>query len=175
MNPEETFWGLVDRSGGPNACWPWLGGSAGDGYGRFQGERAHRWALRLDGRPVLPGQVGRHLCFNPICCNPAHLAPGSKRDDIMDSVRAGRLHNQRNLSQEQADCCRAWYRRGLATADELARIFGIGPQRVRKIGTDEPYRRRNDGQRSLFEAMDAGGRALADRPRAAVGSGRLAA
>lgn len=29
----ERFWPKVDKSGGPDACWPWLGGINGDGYG----------------------------------------------------------------------------------------------------------------------------------------------
>lgn len=141
----DQFWGQVDRSAGPAGCWPWMGCRDANGYGWvwWQGrrERAHRVALLLDGRPVGDGQVGRHLCRGPKhCCNPAHLAPGSRRDDAQDRVAAGAQRNQRCLSVEQAAEVRRLYRRGLATSPELARLYGIAPERVRHLGTDRPYR-----------------------------------
>jgi hypothetical protein len=48
----ERFWSRVDRSGGPDACWPWVGNSRyTSGYGRvwFCGKdaRSHRVAYTL--------------------------------------------------------------------------------------------------------------------------------
>src|SRR5689334_7900007 len=42
---QDEFWSRVDRSGGPTACWPWMGPRTKDGYGRFRGRYAHRIAL----------------------------------------------------------------------------------------------------------------------------------
>jgi hypothetical protein len=144
MTEEDEFWAKVDRSAGPGECWPWLGRKDANGYGLLEWHgktvRAHRVALALDGRPVGPGQVGRHLCNNPICCNPVDLAPGTRADDVQDMVRSGRARGKRLLSLEQARQCREWYRRGLATSSELGALFGISAARVRHIGTDEPYK-----------------------------------
>jgi hypothetical protein len=148
MNTAEAFWSRVDRSGGPEACWRWLGCRDANGYGwlRWQGkrERAHRVALALDGRPVPPGQCGRHLCIYGLrdCCNPAHLAPGTHRENAEDRRRMGRSCGRRLLSDEQAARLRDWYRKGLATSTELATLFRVPAERVRHIGTDQGYRGR---------------------------------
>ena len=42
----ERFWSKADRSGGPEACWPWMAARNEHGYGvmRIEGRnvRAHR-------------------------------------------------------------------------------------------------------------------------------------
>ena len=144
----DQFWTHVDRSTGPEGCWPWTGGRDANGYGmvRWHGKRirAHRVALELDGRPVGPGLVGRHLCAGPkCCCNPLHLAPGTRSDDVQDCLRLGRhRHGQQSrlLTLNQAIEVRWLYRRGLATSPELARLYGIPAARVRHLATDAPYR-----------------------------------
>lgn len=88
----ERFWALVDRSGGPEACWPWTGRIIESGYGRWwttiDGRKrqfpAHRVAMQLDQGPTT--LVTDHECHNRSscdggpscphrrCCNPAHLA-----------------------------------------------------------------------------------------------------
>ena len=69
------FWPKVDKSGGPDACWPWMGGKTQRGYGYFtaDGHRtyAHIFSFELENGYSVP-EV-RHTCDNPPCCNPAHL------------------------------------------------------------------------------------------------------
>lgn len=140
MTRDDEFWSNVDRSRGPAACWPWKRGTDANGYGwlRWHGQRAraHRVALALDGRPPAPGQVARHLCNNMRCCNPAHLAIGTHRDNAQDRVAAGHQKcgkRDRLLDLvDQANLVR-WYLRGLATSPELASLFHIAPERVRSI------------------------------------------
>lgn len=89
--PAERFHEKVDRSSGPDACWPWTGYVNKGGYGLFHlgtSKRtvyAHRFAFELaNGRPA-EFDVD-HECHNrdescrqggPCphrrCCNPAHL------------------------------------------------------------------------------------------------------
>lgn len=95
--------GRVDRRGGPNACWPWIGGLMTNGYGqtrvkengRWRGAGAHQvayymatglWERKSDGRLV------RHLCHNRRCCNPAHLLGGTPAENADDrqAKKAGR-------------------------------------------------------------------------------------
>lgn len=86
----ELFWSNVDRSGGPDACWPWLRFRLANGYGRVAGPNhsmvyAHRMALELSlGRPIATGKMSCHTCDNPPCCNPTHLYEGTAVDNVRD-------------------------------------------------------------------------------------------
>jgi hypothetical protein len=80
----ERFWGKVDRSTGPDACWPWRGAISGR-YGYFRlgslkdGTRrqvgAHQVACVLRHGSLMPDQEPHHTCRNGRCVNPAHLEP----------------------------------------------------------------------------------------------------
>lgn len=39
----------------------------------------------------------RHRCDNPRCIRPAHLIPGTTRDNTLDSVKRGRYNNQNTV------------------------------------------------------------------------------
>src|SRR3954469_238435 len=83
-----TFWSMFDKSGGPDACWPWKGYRNEDGYGIVRGDLAlkllpqigvkkrklaHRLAYQLHFE-VDPGELRvAHECDNPPCGNPSHL------------------------------------------------------------------------------------------------------
>lgn len=88
------FWAKVDRSAGPDGCWPWTAGCDNNGYGQVRVGvriiRAARVALELaTGRP-LGKRWALHRCDNPPCVNPAHLFPGSARKNAQDCARKGR-------------------------------------------------------------------------------------
>lgn len=149
MKPE-TFWSYVDRSAGPDACWPWIRTRDANGYGwlRWHGarSRAHRVALELDGRPCEDAQVGRHLCNNPCCCNPQHLAPGTRADDAADRVKAGHHKGHSLITTAQiADLCDL--RSQGYTSPVLASRFGINASRVRYLY--KAFMRRSQTQPSL--------------------------
>ncbi len=88
---EDRFWAKVDRSGGPDACWPFTGARSSTGYGTFEfggTKRAHRVAWMLAVGPIPEGLQLDHLCHNEDascvvvsacvhrrCCNPTHLQP----------------------------------------------------------------------------------------------------
>lgn len=79
----------------PSDCWEWSGGTFNNtGYAQFhvpglRGLRAHRWIYAQIKGPV-EGVVIRHTCDNKLCVNPAHLIPGTQRDNIRDKVERGR-------------------------------------------------------------------------------------
>lgn len=88
----DAFWAKVDRSGGEDACWPWLGADNGQGYGRFAVRRgkliyAHRFAYELLVGPIPDGLHLDHLCRNPRCVNPRHVEPVTNAENR----RRGRL------------------------------------------------------------------------------------
>lgn len=97
----ESFWANADRSGGPDACWPWLD-SSGDygttGWG-WVVTGAHRVAYALAKGSIQAGQVVRHACDNPPCVNPAHLSVGTIADNNRDMHKQGRGRSGGHLLQ----------------------------------------------------------------------------
>lgn len=95
------FWSKVDRSGGPDACWPWTAGLFDKGYGAFAVDRmnrsAHRVAYILTVGFVPEGLQLDHLCHSPEwctaaalclhrrCVNPRHLKPSTARVNTLRS------------------------------------------------------------------------------------------
>ncbi len=109
---ENYFHAQVDRSGGPDACWPWTG-MLSKGYGRF-GTRhavrflAHRVAYEIANGPIVghvfmdpeKEKIVMHTCDNPPCCNPKHLRLGTDADNIHDAMSKGRMAWQRRSLSE---------------------------------------------------------------------------
>jgi hypothetical protein len=83
----KRFKELVDRSGGEDSCWPWLGKVRQDGFGIFYVEleddwedpvvTAHSMAWVLFSpmpiKPVPQNKVISLSCGNKLCCNPKHM------------------------------------------------------------------------------------------------------
>ena len=93
----ERFWSKVDRSGGPDACWPWTGATMNGGYGNFRGGyghnvKAHRFAYELMVGPIPDGLTIDHLCRHPVCVNHAHLEPVTMRENILRGQSASALN-----------------------------------------------------------------------------------
>lgn len=76
-------------------CWEWIGTCWEDrgGYGAYLVDgkriRAHRFSAMIHGMDMSKPIV-RHLCNNPKCVNPAHLATGSAADNMNDKVVTNR-------------------------------------------------------------------------------------
>jgi hypothetical protein len=77
---------------GKNDCWEWLGACDKDGYGLFsvtatKQYKAHRVACYL--KYGTAGKMTCHTCNNPACCNPAHLYPGTGKQNSRDRDKNG--------------------------------------------------------------------------------------
>jgi hypothetical protein len=119
MSTAERLWRRVDKSGGPDACWPFTRAVNRKGYGIVGGRNrglAHRIAFEAVKGPVPDGLLVCHHCDNPPCCNPAHLFAGTIPDNALDMVAKGRAPDMRNercgksrlTDQQVADIRKRW-------------------------------------------------------------------
>ena len=149
----DRFWGMVDRSGGPAACWNWQGSLTQAGYGiigfvEHIHEPSHRIAYALTYGSIPPDLFVCHHCDNPPCCNPQHLFVGTHADNMRDMVQKGRaasgsrnghvtrphsyahmrgenIHTAK-LTSEQVIAIRRRYANGDIRQVDLAREYGVG-------------------------------------------------
>lgn len=139
----ESFWSKVDKTGGPDACWPWIGRQQPDGYGRVSVKNrpvsAHRFAYEDAIGPIPKGLLIRHRCDNRICCNPAHLEPGTSKDNVADMDERGRRnpiqgarHPFARLSQTDVSEIRRRANSGV-TQHELAAEYGVSQSSISDI------------------------------------------
>lgn len=90
LTTDERFWPKVDRSGGPEACWPWLAGTTSEGYGLFKAHdrctTAHRYAWESAHGAIPEGMEVDHVrdrgCVRRDCCNPTHLEPVTHAENM---------------------------------------------------------------------------------------------
>lgn len=137
-DPEQGFWSKVDRSGGSDACWPWIGTRKETGYGKAylggrKWARAHRLAYEIH-YGVAPGDlIVLHNCDNPPCCNPAHLRLGTQLENVADRVERGRgrvpkgdEHPNSKLTADKVREIRRRFVRGRrGDGPRAAREFGV--------------------------------------------------
>jgi len=96
-SPEERFWPRVEKT---DSCWIWTGakktGHSTGPYGHFEingkSVLAHRYAYEALVGPIPSGLTIDHLCRNPLCVNPSHLEPVTRKENILRGVGATAMH-----------------------------------------------------------------------------------
>lgn len=140
---EERFWARVDRSGGPEACWPWLRYKQKSGHGRVWHEDrlfvASRVAWKLTHGSLAEELDVCHTCDNGECCNPDHLFLGTHTDNMQDKEAKGRGNHARGaaiglskLSEDSVRAIRAMRATGMRLTD-IAAKFDVTPASIAKV------------------------------------------
>lgn len=148
----------TDRSGGLNACWPWLGQRQPNGYGLMRVNGQMRTVTHLvyeldRGHPHEKPLV-LHTCDNPPCVNHRHLWTGTHLDNVQDKYRKGRGNHARGdhnamrkypglargerngnskLTRRQVETIRRRYARGGISQAILAEKYGVTEGAIRFI------------------------------------------
>ena len=132
------FWSKVDRRG-PDECWPWTAAKRDNGYGVLSVDgrltSPHRFALELSG--VALGTLhALHSCDRRDCCNPAHLRPGTPKENGADKVARGRCNRGESVPGSRLTAglvaeLREKYAAG-ASIQSLAEHYGIHYDNARR-------------------------------------------
>lgn len=146
------FWDRVDIQ--PEGCWNWTGSTTSNGYGWLSTpvrhdplnrpnprpqDYAHRvaWCLSHDNTWPAPGQVVRHTCDNPLCCNPEHLLIGTQADNCADRTERSAWVPKRALTDEQVRSIR----RSHLSQIKLAKMHGVSQTCISNVQRRKTYNR----------------------------------
>jgi hypothetical protein len=141
-------------------CWLWTGSHNGMGYGQIEeptpegrrGRLTHRLVWAMVNGPIPHRMFLCHRCDVPLCCNPAHLFPGTQADNMADmvakgrsakgdrsplrvnphAVRRGAASNFSKLTEDDVRQIRRLHEQGVATA-ALAERFGVASHSVCRV------------------------------------------
>jgi len=83
------------------------------------------------------------MCHNRLCCNPAHLAPGTAKDNAQDAVEAGRFtRGTVNGNSKLTDGDIVAIRRNVdkLTTRELAMRYGVAVGTISNVRTGKIWR-----------------------------------
>lgn len=107
-------------------CMEWLGAVTGDGYGRYNAQRAHITVYEQERDGVPTGMQLDHLCRNKMCVNPAHL-------EVVTPAENTRRGTVAKLSVEQVAKIRGLFAGGALTKVEIGKRFGVSGRHVTAI------------------------------------------
>ena len=147
------FWKYVWRRQ-DHQCWPWMASTMKrGGYGQLRDGaktlKSHRLSWELHFGAIPENLLIRHLCNNPLCCNPSHLLPGTDKENHSDMQLAGRMfvpesprgsqHHDARLTEEKV----RFVLSSDLTGAELSRLFGVSRSTISQIRTGKTWKHLN--------------------------------
>lgn len=107
-NQLKSFWSKVNTANSAS-CWEWKAALTSTGYGQFtvsggKNWRAHRLAYELTKGPIPPGMVIMHSCDNRRCVNPAHLAAGTQKQNLIQMAIRNRKPTAVLTAEDVREC-----------------------------------------------------------------------
>ena len=120
-------------------CWLWQMHCDRDGYGQLKWggkskQAVHRLAYTAFNGEIPKGNIVRHTCDTPQCCNPKHLLVGTKQDNANDMTERGRsTFGEKNPSARLTWDDVATIRSSSEPVSVLADTYGISVTQVRRI------------------------------------------
>jgi hypothetical protein len=134
---EKKFWERVDKVSDASGCWLWTG-SISNGYGyvrrKQKAKRTHIVSYLLTGNTIPIGFDLAHSenCKNKRhCCNPEHLTPKTRKDNIIDMHRDGTM-KQAKLHPEEVLEIRKRLKCGKEQKD-IAKDFAVTQSTISRI------------------------------------------
>lgn len=145
----KRFWSKVKIC--ESGCWEWQASKNQDGYGQIGITRdsgpimyqAHRVALFI--KTGEQGEVARHSCDNPGCCNPDHLSWGTHQDNVDDKMNRGRhvqVKGERVITAKltENDVRHIRINGKVIGAKQLAKSYGVALSCIYKIINRETWK-----------------------------------
>lgn len=114
-----------------------------DGYPRayYKGNvngKVHRIVWELYNKRSAKGYLIRHLCGNPKCINPEHLAIGTPKDNTFDSIVHGTLARAK-LTVDDVKAIKVLISKNVATK-EIAALFNVSSRTINSIQNNQTWK-----------------------------------
>ncbi len=131
----------INSSGGPNACWPYLGAISG-GYGSYyyEGRNVSASAYAFFQEYGYWAEEACHTCNNPPCCNPRHIYDGDRSSNMKDKVMAG-TSSESGRKEHLTDDQLILIRTSSLRNEVLASQMGLDSRLVRNVRAGESHKR----------------------------------
>lgn len=126
-------------------CWLWVGSVNRDGYGEINHsgstKKAHRASYELHQDPIPEGMEVCHRCDVPGCVAPHHLFLGTRKENMEDAARKGRMSRGegRTMAKLTEQQVREIYS-STGTTREIAKAYGISSHHVSDIKTKKKWK-----------------------------------
>lgn len=131
---------------GLTGCWLWTGGYGGNNYPIMYHEgkakKVSRFAYEEFKGEIYMGNVIRHLCHTPSCVNPEHLEQGTQKQNIHDSLLAGRL--KQKLSNSDVVNILNEYKPNIVSLKMLADKYGCSKRNILDIIKGRKFKHLNE-------------------------------
>lgn len=133
-----------------NNCWIWDGNPRVNGYCRTTYKRKswyiHRLSYAAFVGDIPDGLDVCHTCDIRACCNPSHLFVGTRKDNMQDAKRKGRVargfkNPQTKLSDNDKKEILLKAKEGVAYT-KIAKKYKVSPTSINRITLDNGIRRR---------------------------------